>query len=47
MPGHQLLLEDRCFDLLDLRGEHLQHLARMTRQTGVSRSLMLPKLFIE
>ena len=37
MPGYQLLLEDRkrCFDLLDLRGEHLQHLARKTWQTSV------------
>ena len=37
MPGHQLFLEDRhrCFDLLDLRGEYLQHLARKTRQTSV------------
>ena len=33
MPTHQLLLEarNRCFDLLDLGGEHLQHLARQTR----------------
>jgi hypothetical protein len=39
MPGHQLFLEDRNrrFDLLDLRGEHLQHLARKTRQTSVLR----------
>src|SRR4051794_19388070 len=33
MPGHQLFLEDRncCIDLLNLNGEHLQHLARQTR----------------
>src|SRR3954449_12462552 len=37
MPGHQLFLEHshRCFDLLDLRGEYLQHLARKTRETSV------------
>jgi hypothetical protein len=33
MPTRQLLLEgrNRCFDLLDLGGEHLQHLARQIR----------------
>ena len=33
MPGHQLFLEshNRCINLLNLNGEHLQYLARQTR----------------
>src|SRR6185312_1839234 len=31
----QAITRNRCFDLLDLRGEHLQHLARKTRQTSI------------
>ena len=38
MPSHQLLLQrrNRCLELLNLYGEHLQHLARQIRQTRVA-----------